>query len=61
MDVCGYLPHAALRVFVMGERGANREPATPADLAQMATLVREAMAAGAMGFSSSRTFFASIQ
>ncbi len=56
MDVCGYLPHAALRVFVMGERGANREPATPADLAQMATLVREAMAAGAMGFSSSRTF-----
>jgi N-acyl-D-aspartate/D-glutamate deacylase len=61
MDVCGYLPHAALRVFVMGERGANREPATPADLAQMATLIREAMAAGAMGFSSSRTFFASIQ
>jgi len=57
MDICGYLPHSALRVYVMGERGVEREPATPADLAQMATLVRDAMAAGAMGFSTSRTFF----
>ncbi|MET0508052.1 MAG: amidohydrolase family protein [Burkholderiaceae bacterium] len=56
MDVCGYLPHSALRVFVMGRRGADREPATPADLSEMTRLVREAMAAGAMGFSTSRTF-----
>jgi N-acyl-D-aspartate/D-glutamate deacylase len=57
MDICGYLPHAALRVFVMGQRGADREPATDADLRQMARLLREAVQAGAMGFSTSRTFF----
>lgn len=57
MDVCGYLPHGALRVFVMGERGANREPATADDLQQMAQMVREAMQAGAMGVSTSLTFF----
>lgn len=57
MDICGYLPHAALRVYVMGQRGADRAPATPAEIAQMAVLLREAMVAGAMGFSTSRTFF----
>jgi N-acyl-D-aspartate/D-glutamate deacylase len=57
MDICGYIPHAPLRVYVMGERGVARERATDADIAQMATLVREAMAAGAMGVSTSRTFF----
>lgn len=57
MDICGYMPHAAVRVYVMGPRGADREPATASDLAQMAQLLREAMVAGAMGFSTSRTFF----
>ena len=57
MDICAYVPHAPVRVYVMGQRGADREPATPADLAQMAAIVREAMDAGAMGFSTSRTFF----
>ena len=57
MDICGYLPHAALRVYVMGERGAAREPATAADLMQMAQIARQAVDAGAMGFSTSRTFF----
>lgn len=56
-DVCGYLPHAALRVYVMGQRGADREPATGGDIVRMARLVREAMAAGAMGVSTARTFF----
>ncbi|MBL8204119.1 MAG: amidohydrolase family protein [Blastocatellia bacterium] len=57
MDICGYLPHAAVRVYVMGQRGADREPATEADLAAMARIVREAMDAGAMGISTSRTWF----
>ena len=57
MDICGYVPHAPVRVYVMGRRGADREPATAADLEQMARIVREAVEAGAMGFSTSRTFF----
>jgi len=56
-DICGYVPHAALRVYTMGERGANREPATADDLVTMSRLVSEAMAAGAMGVSTARTFF----
>ena len=57
MDICGYVPHAPVRVYVMGQRGADREPATEADLRQMARIVRDAVQAGAMGFSTSRTFF----
>ncbi len=55
LDVCTQVPHSALRVHVMGERGANREPATEADRAEMARLAAEGMAAGALGFSTSRT------
>ncbi|WP_164156026.1 N-acyl-D-amino-acid deacylase family protein [Sandarakinorhabdus rubra] len=54
-DIGLMLPHAALRVFVMGERGANREPATAEDIAQMAAIAEAAMHAGAIGFSTSRT------
>jgi len=57
MDICGYLPHAPVRVYVMGERGANREPASADDLEQMARIAREALQAGAVGISTSRTFF----
>jgi len=57
MDICAYLPHAPVRVYAMGQRGADREPATKAELEQMAGMVRGAMEAGAMGFSTSRTFF----
>jgi N-acyl-D-aspartate/D-glutamate deacylase len=56
-DICGYVPHAPVRVYVMGQRGADREPATDADLEQMARIVGDAVRAGAMGFSTSRTFF----
>ena len=55
VDIAAQLPPAALRVYVMGERGANREPATTADVAAMAALARRAVEAGALGFSTSRT------
>jgi N-acyl-D-aspartate/D-glutamate deacylase len=55
IDVGAQLPHAALRVFVMGERGARRDPSTVEDNAAMAKLASEAVRAGALGFSTSRT------
>jgi len=48
-----YIGHSALRMYVMGKR-ALTELATEDDLARMAAAVKEAMRAGAMGFSSSR-------
>jgi N-acyl-D-aspartate/D-glutamate deacylase len=55
MDVAAFLPHAPLRVYVMGERGVANEDATADDIAEMARHVREAIQAGAVGFSSSRS------
>jgi N-acyl-D-amino-acid deacylase len=49
-----YIGHSALRMYVMGKR-ALAEPATEEDLARMTAAVREAIRAGAMGFSSSRS------
>ena len=56
IDVGAYLPHSPLRVYVMGDRGAAREPATDSDLERMRALAREAMEAGALGIASSRLF-----
>jgi N-acyl-D-aspartate/D-glutamate deacylase len=57
MDVAMQVPHAALRVFVMGERGFRREPSTDDDRREMARLTAEGIRAGALGFSTSRTLF----
>ncbi|HEV3328473.1 MAG TPA: amidohydrolase family protein [Acidimicrobiales bacterium] len=55
VDVCAQVPHGAVRFYVMGERGAANEDATEDDLAEMAKVVDEALALGAVGFSTSRT------
>ncbi len=55
MDVGTQIPHGAVRAYVMGERGAKNEKAEPDEVAEMARLVKEALQAGALGFSTSRT------
>ena len=55
MDVGTQVPHGSVRTYVMGERGANNEAATPEDIAAMAEIVKSGVAAGALGFSTSRT------
>ena len=55
IDLAAQVPHAAMRVYVMGERGANREEASDDDIAQMAEIAHDAVMAGALGFSTSRT------
>jgi N-acyl-D-aspartate/D-glutamate deacylase len=57
IDFATQVPHAPLRVFVMGKRGVDREPANAADMAEMAKLVQEGLDAGALGFSTSRSLF----
>ncbi|HWA14271.1 MAG TPA: amidohydrolase family protein [Burkholderiales bacterium] len=56
MDIGAQVPHAALRFYVMGERGADHANApTPDEIAGMGSLLEEALRAGALGFTTSRT------
>jgi len=55
IDLGAQVPHGAMRLHVMGERGAAREAATPEDIAAMAEVARQAIEAGALGFTTSRT------
>ena len=55
IDLCAQLPHAALRVFVMGERALNLEDANEEDISAMRLLATEAMKAGGFGFTTSRS------
>ena len=55
LDIAAQVPHSPVRVFVMGQRGVEREPATEADNAAMAELAAAGIRAGALGFSTSRT------
>ena len=54
VDVAAQVPHGAARAFVMGERGAANEPASDTDIARMAEVVTEGVAAGAVGVSVNR-------
>jgi N-acyl-D-amino-acid deacylase len=54
MDIGTHVGHIAVRTYVMGERGVRNEPATQADIEAMGAIVREAVSAGALGFSTSR-------
>ncbi|WP_297693256.1 amidohydrolase family protein [Phenylobacterium sp.] len=55
IDVGTHVPHGAIRAYVLGERCNTDYQPNPAEIAEMAALVREGVAAGALGFSTSRT------
>ena len=57
INIASYLPHSALRVYVMGERASHGAKATAEDTEKMGKITAEAIQAGAVGFATSRTLF----
>lgn len=57
IDIAAMVPHDPLRVFAMGDRAVFNQPANAQDIADMEALVRDAMAAGAIGLSTGRSDF----
>ena len=55
IDVGAQVPHCAVRTYVMGDRGTHNEKATTEDIQAMSTIVKDGIAAGALGFTTSRT------
>jgi len=55
LDIGTQVPHSALRLYAMGDRGARKDPATAEDIARMGAVLEEGLRAGALGFSSSRS------
>ena len=60
INVGGMVGHCAVRHYVMGDRSLDEAPANADDIAAMAALVDEAMANGALGFSTSRTLLHTV-
>lgn len=56
LDIGAQIPHAAVRGYVMGDRAIHHDEATPSDIRAMREIVREGLKAGAVGFSTGRTF-----
>ncbi|MDA9050714.1 amidohydrolase family protein, partial [Pseudomonadales bacterium] len=55
IDMAALLPHGPVRVYVMGQRAVDREAATAEDIDRMKVLIKDALSAGAVGLSTSRT------
>lgn len=55
IDVGAQVPHCAVRTYVMGDRGTHNEKATTQDIEKMSAIVKDGIAAGALGFTTSRT------
>lgn len=61
IDVVAQVPHSALRCYVMGEERALEDEATAYEITEISRLTEEALKAGALGFTTSRTLLHRIK